>query len=102
MRRLLKAALVKFDLWFSSEWGVYQTVLGTLILVVLEQMLHLDPHGFWLLYWLTVYSAVTQPALAHTGREQMEKLQFLEQTQLHQIEQLRALIEQAGYEHPRS
>jgi len=47
---------------------VWQTAIIT-VGVVGAEMFHLvhDPHGFWLLYFLTVYSAVTQPALAHAG-----------------------------------
>lgn len=61
------AALRRFNVWFTSQGGVYQTFLITILIVVFERVFpHLDPHGFWLLYWLTVYSAVTQPALAYS------------------------------------
>lgn len=57
--------LIQFGKWFVSSRGVWQTLflVGTVCLI--EQIYPgADPHGFWLLYWLTVYSAVTQPALA--------------------------------------
>lgn len=58
-----------FNSWFVSDQGVWHTFLVTITIVVCEEMFsNLDPHGFWLLYWLTVYSAVTQPALARAGR----------------------------------
>lgn len=60
--------LEKFNRWFCSAGGVWQTMIVTVGLVVAEASgLLRDQHGFWLLYWLTVYSAVTQPALAHSG-----------------------------------
>lgn len=75
---MLQRFLQSFDEWFSSERGVYQTLLITLLICVAELLFpHLDPHGFWLLYWLTVYSAVTQPALANTGRHQIDRLEKL-------------------------
>lgn len=54
--------------WFSSVGGVLQTFLLVLLVVVWEVAdPHADKHGFWLLYWLTVYSAVTQPVLAFSN-----------------------------------
>jgi len=59
--------LARFNHWFTSQGGVYQTLLITLTICTAERVFpHLDPHGFWLLYWLTVYSAITQPALAYS------------------------------------
>jgi hypothetical protein len=61
-------ALVIFSEWFMSPRGVWQTFLITALIVIFELLFpHADPHGFWLLYWLTVYSAITQPALAYVG-----------------------------------
>lgn len=34
----------------------------------------LDPHAFALMAALTVYSAITQPALAHAGQQSAERL----------------------------
>lgn len=66
-------ALLRFNRWFTSEGGVYQTFLITVVIVICERVFpHLDTHGFWLLYWLTVYSAVTQPALAFAGSTSSE------------------------------
>lgn len=71
------AALDLFNSWFTSDAGVWHTAVITLGIVGVEiGFPNLDPHGFWLLYWLTVYSALTQPALARAGRvagEQQEK-----------------------------
>jgi hypothetical protein len=61
--------LQKFDRWFGSAAGVMQTLAVVSFLVIAELFggIH-DDHGFWLLYWLTVYSAVTQPVLAYSNR----------------------------------
>lgn len=70
--------LERFNAWFSSAWGVWQTVILVLIVVIWEQLdPHADQHGFWLLYWLTVYSAVTQPALAYIARRSGEQQEAL-------------------------
>lgn len=56
----------RFAAWFQSAAGAWQTFFVLIGAVILEFVNpHLDAHGFWLLYWLTVYSAVTQPALAY-------------------------------------
>lgn len=61
--------LTAFGRWFPASAGVWQTFLAVGVLTVLEntEILH-DDHGFWLLYWLTVYSAVTQPVLGYVNR----------------------------------
>lgn len=61
--------LERFARWFASAVGVWQTVAAVGGGVVLE-LVHVikDDHGFWLLYWLTVYSAVTQNILAFANR----------------------------------
>jgi hypothetical protein len=60
--------LYRFDKWFSSGAGVWQTLVACIVIVVVEIVWpSLDPHWFWLLVFLTVYSAVTQPALAQSG-----------------------------------
>ena len=62
--------LARFTTWFGSGGGVIQTFLATVVVVCVEFLFpQLDKHGIWLLYWLTIYSAVTQPALAHAGAE---------------------------------
>jgi hypothetical protein len=59
-----------FANWFASGAGVWQTVLVTLGIVIAEYTWpDMDPHGFWLLYWMTIYSAATQPALAYVSRQ---------------------------------
>ena len=79
MRRVAPAARVgftRFNAGFTSRGGVYQTVAAVLVLVVLEATHVLpDTHGYWLLYWLTVYSVITQPALAAAARFNEEKLE---------------------------
>lgn len=61
-------ALVAFTAWFSSGGGVYQTFLVTMAIVTVELGdRNLDPHAFALMAVLTVYSAITQPALAYAG-----------------------------------
>lgn len=58
-------ALQWFGRWFASAAGIAQTM--TIVLGVTGwELAHprLDEHGFWLLYALTIYSAVTQPVLA--------------------------------------
>lgn len=55
----------RFSVWFSSSGAVWQTTVLVLVWVIAEQVFpQSDPHGFVLLYVLTVYSAITQPALA--------------------------------------
>lgn len=74
----------RFNAWFTSRGGVYQTVAAVLVLVGLESTGVLpDTHGFYLLYWLTVYSAITQPALAAAARFNEEKLEGV----LHRLNQ---------------
>lgn len=64
--RILEA----FNRWFTSAAGVWHTFILVGIVVILEQTKVLNDHnGFWLLYWLTVYSAITQPALAYVARQ---------------------------------
>lgn len=68
MKRLEWKALDAFTRWFASGGGVYQTFFVTAAVVVVELAdRRLDPHAFGLMAILTVYSAVTQPALAFSG-----------------------------------
>lgn len=59
-----------FGRWFASPLGICQTVLA-LGLWIAGEKLHVvrDPSGYQILYWLTVYSAVTQPVLAYIASE---------------------------------
>lgn len=60
--------LQAFARWFKSPAGILHTISLVTIIVVIEALYpNTDPHGFWLLYWLTVYSAVTQPILAYVA-----------------------------------
>ena len=78
LRRKLDSVLERFAAWFCSGSGVWQTAFVTLCIVVVEcSDRSLDPHAFVLMAALTVYSAITQPALAYSGArsaEQMERL----------------------------
>jgi hypothetical protein len=72
-------AIDGFTIWFTSSAGVAETAMVTAAVVVLEfSFPTVDPHLFWLLVWLTVYSAITQPALAYAGRMSSEHLMKLE------------------------
>lgn len=64
-----------FSSWFASAAGVWQTAIVTGLIVAAERVFpHIDPNGFWLLYLLTVYSGITQPALAYVGTLANKKL----------------------------
>lgn len=68
LRALKAKALFGFSEWFISARGVYQTFALVSVLCAIELLFpKLDAHGFWLLYYLTVYSAITQPALAYVS-----------------------------------
>jgi hypothetical protein len=72
--RWMTAALDRFNGWFASAAGVWHTFFFCVAVVAAEYAWPaLDPHGFWLLFYLTVYSAVTQPALAYVGRKSGEQ-----------------------------
>ena len=69
--------LQAFARWFRSPAGIFHTLFLVASVVVYEAFFpQADPHGFWLLYWLTVYSAVTQPILAYvadaSGQQELE------------------------------
>lgn len=69
LKHLSAFLLDLFNRWFVSDSGVWQTLGICLIVVVAELMFPgLDPHAFLLMAVLTVYSAITQPALARAGR----------------------------------
>lgn len=75
--------LRRFGRWFASPLGIYQTII-VLALWIAGEKLHVihDPSGYQILYWLTVYSAVTQPVLAFIayegGRDQEKILGHIE------------------------
>jgi len=65
---MLDRLIGRFSVWFSSSGAVWQTTVAVLVWVAVEAARPvLDPHGFVLLYILTVYSAITQPALAYAS-----------------------------------
>jgi hypothetical protein len=71
--------VLRFNAWFCSRAGVWRTLFVVLGLVVAEQIRpHWDEHGFWLLFALTVYSGVTQPALAVAGQEAARRLEAMQ------------------------
>lgn len=89
---MLERLLGAFNGWFASAAGVLQTLLLVVGVVVWESVSpHADPHGFWLLYWLTVYSAVTQPALAYIARrsgDDQGKAEARQEVILHHLEDI--------------
>lgn len=86
--------LDKFSHWFSSAGGSYQMLAATVIIVLAETFFpRMDPQGFYLLYWLTVYSAVTQPVLAYSGVISSTQNEILLEKLMHLIEQNRVLME---------
>jgi hypothetical protein len=69
MRAWSRWLLDAFNSWFVSDGGVWQTLAACLAVVTIELAWPaLDPHAFLLMAVLTVYSAITQPALARAGR----------------------------------
>lgn len=65
---LLNRFIQKFSVWFASPLGVLETAIVIVGIIIVEKV-HpsMDPSGFWILYWLTVYSGVTQPILAYAA-----------------------------------
>lgn len=87
--------LLWFGSWFASAPGVWQTFAICMAVVAAELTWpSADPHMFWFLVVLTVYSAVTQPVLAfigaRSGEHQEKILAHCEQILAH-LEQLSAL-----------
>lgn len=86
--------LEKFAKWFASPGGVWQTSILTLAIILAEYVWpSIDPHGFWLLYWLTAYSAVTQPVLAYVNRQDTSRGEDL-------LEEIRDDVEEISHPHP--
>lgn len=86
--------LEKFNRWFCSGAGVWQTFFLAVAVAAWELLNpSADPHGFWLLYALTIYSAVTQPALAHAGQENGEKIESM-------LQKMQALLDHHDIEAP--
>ena len=78
--------LVRFDRWFTSGAGVWQTLFVCIAICIVELgWPDLDPHYFYLLAILTIYSAVTQPALAQAGAVTTEQIRIMEERQAKEI-----------------
>jgi hypothetical protein len=82
--------LEAFAKWFASGAGVWQTFLVSLAVVAAEFIWpNMDPNKYWVLFWFTIYSGVTQPALAYVA-VQSEAAREAEQAQtdsiLHHLE----------------
>ena len=88
--------LDRFTHWFCSKGGVWQTTLLTLVMVAVEVSdRRLDPHAFFLMALLTVYSAITQPALAYSNEaaarmlgDALVRIEALEKTNAEQLRQI--------------
>lgn len=73
-RPIHQRILAWFTDWFGSGAGVWQTAIVTVGVVIFEAFNRVaDPHAFILMAALTVYSAITQPALAHAGVRAAER-----------------------------
>ena len=68
MVNLCDRALNRFAVWFASAGGVWQTLLAVMAIVLFEYFYpDVDPSGILLMFWLTIYSGITQPALAYVN-----------------------------------
>ena len=82
---MLDKYMRRFSDWFASPAGVLETFIVTIGVVIIEHIFpRLDPNGFLLLYWLTVYSGVTQNILAYASNVSADK----SETVLMSIQQL--------------
>lgn len=90
-----------FNRWFASARGVWQTLAVTVTVAAVElSNPTIDPHGFWLLWALTIYSGITQPALAYVSDQASirlgEVLSRLEHLEEHELEILTQIKENFG------
>lgn len=93
--------LNRFTRWFCSKGGVWQTTGATLAVVAVEVSDRaLDPHAFVLMAVLTVYSAITQPALAYSGQTSAARTEELLATVERQEQMILALLDEHGIERP--
>jgi uncharacterized membrane protein len=73
---MIDRLVARFARWFASSGSVWQTTCIVLAWVGFELAFpRVDPHGFVVLYVLTVYSAITQPALAYAANVAAEEAQ---------------------------
>jgi hypothetical protein len=79
------AVLNRFANWFSSAAGVWQTLLivGAWVTAEYLHFIH-DQNMFQLMAWLTIYSAITQPVLAYSNRQDTSDADII----LNKIEQM--------------
>jgi hypothetical protein len=95
IRKTSRRALDAFNTWFVSDGGVWQTLLACIVVVVLEQIFpRIDPNHFVVLYVLTVYSGITQPALARAGRVAGEQQELMLAKLEQSLERQQAMEEQ--------
>lgn len=101
MRKFADSVLGWFGTWFASNLGVWQTAFVATVIVICEWtgLIH-DQHGFWLLYWLTVYSAVTQPILAFVARKAGEAESAEREIDRKILTHVETLMEHLGAEPP--
>ena len=86
--------LARFNRWFCSEGGVYQTFLVVLAVVILEAVdRSLDPHAFVLMAVLTVYSGITQPMLAYANTQAALQADIRLDQVLQELEQIKQRLD---------
>ena len=66
---LVDRVVASFVNWFTSPWAFVQGNLFWLLWLPFIFVWHLDRHGFWLLFWLTVIGYGTQFPLAYAARQ---------------------------------
>lgn len=92
---MVHRAVERFSEWFESSTAVWQTLAVCFAIVIVEFAdPGLDPHFFWVLFWLTVYSAVTQPALAYAARRAAELVRQVLAAIHALVAQILALVEE--------
>lgn len=97
VRSWQERALISFDNWFTSPECVWQTLFVCVIICIIEVVWpNLDPHYFYLLAILTLYSAVTQPALAQSSAATTRQLQTIIERQAKIIEMMHEELEETN------
>lgn len=95
-------AIERFSEWFESPACVWQTLVACFAIFAAERAFpNVDRNNFGYLLALTVYSSVTQPALAHSAaRANQLNAQVLrnQETQMRAILAVLAKLEQQGEE----
>lgn len=91
--------LAWFGEWFGSKLGIIETGLFALGWIALSRIGVVDKSGWWLLYSLTVYSAITQPVLAFiaflSSRKLDDVMEALMRIERHNEQMLERLTEEA-------